>query len=101
MTVNNDSEVLLLALLSSFLLSFLFLLDSAVFPVLGVLLLVQCGSTLGINELVVRDEHLLVLGLELDHLLEWDHIVLAAAVQPEQVDHLTLDPVAESKLVAV
>jgi len=94
MAVNNNSEMFLLAFLGSLELSLLALLRGAFLPVLRVLLLVQSGSTLSVDELVVGDELLFVLGLELDHLLEGNRIVLAATVKPELVEHLALDSIA-------
>lgn len=70
-------------------------------PVLDVLILVQGRSALFIDELVVRDQPLLSMRLELDHLLEGNDIVLAAAVEPQLVEHLTIDSVTVGKLVTV
>ena len=99
--VNSYSQVFLLTLFSRFLLLFDLLLLRDFLPVHSVLLLVEGRPSFGIHKPIVRNQLLLELRLELDHLLKRDHVVLTAAVKPELEHHLAVDFVTVSELVAV
>lgn len=95
------SELHLLAFFSSSQLLLLVSLILHLGSIRNVLLLVQGGSALCINELVVGNQPLFGVRLELNQLLERDDLVLTVGVKPDLVDHLTVDSACVGKRIIV